>query len=173
MADEFCLKMPDFHVIFRDLLHAVNLLHGTYGFTSLPEEGVLRIFSPWKIRRLRSGLNPRTWVPKASTLLLDHRSCSVHTSQRALCDSIRKTNLCMAYGETAVCCKNHFEHANIPMDRMLLIRYWRDQLRGAKSQGNFITTRQVVPTNSFPQDTELKYFYKCICFEIWLQRINK
>ena len=31
-------------------------------------------FSPWKIRRLRSGLNPRTWVPKASTLTLDHRS---------------------------------------------------------------------------------------------------
>ena len=38
-----------------------------------PSEGVLRIFSPWKIRRLRPGLNPRTWVPKASTLPLDHR----------------------------------------------------------------------------------------------------
>ena len=45
MADEFCLKMPDFHVTFRDLLHAVNLLHETNGFTSLPKEGVLRIFS--------------------------------------------------------------------------------------------------------------------------------
>ena len=30
--------------------------------------------SPWKIRRLQPGLNPRTWVPKASTLPLDHRS---------------------------------------------------------------------------------------------------
>jgi hypothetical protein len=59
-------EMPDFHVAFRDLLHAVNLRHET--------EGVLRIFSPWKIRRLRPGLNPRTWVPKASTLPLDHRS---------------------------------------------------------------------------------------------------
>ena len=38
------------------------------------KEGVLRIFSPWKIRRLQPGLNPRTWVPKASTLHLDHRS---------------------------------------------------------------------------------------------------
>ena len=28
-------------------------------------------FSPWKIRRLRPGLNPRTWVPKASQLPLD------------------------------------------------------------------------------------------------------
>ena len=38
-----------------------------------PSEG-MRIFSPWKIRRLRPGLNPRTWVPKATTLPLDHRS---------------------------------------------------------------------------------------------------
>jgi len=57
---------------FRDLLHAANLRHGTEGFTS--KEGVLRIFSPLKIRRPRPGLNPRTWVLKASTLPLDHRS---------------------------------------------------------------------------------------------------
>jgi len=31
-------------------------------------------FSPLKIRRLWPGLNPRTWVLKASTLSLDHRS---------------------------------------------------------------------------------------------------
>ena len=49
---------------FRDLLHAANLRHGTDGFTSPPKEGVLRIFSPLKIRRLRAGLNPRTWVLK-------------------------------------------------------------------------------------------------------------
>ena len=59
---------------FRDLLHAANLRHGTDGFTSLPKEGVLRIFSPLKIRRLQPDLNPRTWVLKASTLPLDHRS---------------------------------------------------------------------------------------------------
>ena len=59
----------------RDLLHAANLRHGTDGFTSPPKEGVPRIFFlPLKIRRLRPGLNPRTWVPKASTLPLDHRS---------------------------------------------------------------------------------------------------
>ena len=44
MADEFFPKMPDFHVTFRDLLHAVNLRHGTDGFTFSPKEGVLRIF---------------------------------------------------------------------------------------------------------------------------------
>jgi hypothetical protein len=54
----------------RDLLHAANLRHGTDGFTSLPKEGVLRIFSPLKIRRFRPGLNPRTWVPKASYIYI-------------------------------------------------------------------------------------------------------
>jgi hypothetical protein len=44
MAGKFILKMPDFRVAFRELLHAVNLRHGTHGFTSLPKEGVLRIF---------------------------------------------------------------------------------------------------------------------------------
>ena len=66
--------MHDFHGTFRDLLHAANLRHGTDGFTSPLKEGVLRIFSPLKIRWLRPGLNPRTWVPKASTLPLDHRN---------------------------------------------------------------------------------------------------
>jgi len=63
----------------RDLLHATNLRHGTDGYTSSPKEGVLRIFSPLKIRRLRPGLNPRTWVPKASTLPLDQRSRYIYT----------------------------------------------------------------------------------------------
>ena len=31
-------------------------------------------FLALKMRRLRPGLNPRTWVLKASTLPLDHRS---------------------------------------------------------------------------------------------------
>jgi hypothetical protein len=44
MACKFSLKMPEFHVAFRDLLHAINLRHGTHSFTSLPKEGVLRIF---------------------------------------------------------------------------------------------------------------------------------
>ena len=48
MANEFCPKMPDFHVTFRDLLHAVNIRHGTNGFPSLPKESVLRIFSALK-----------------------------------------------------------------------------------------------------------------------------
>ena len=52
------LRLPRIH--FRVLLHAANMRHGTNGFTSFPKEGVLRIFSPWKIRRLRPGLNPRT-----------------------------------------------------------------------------------------------------------------
>ena len=66
--------MHDFHGTLRDLLHAANLRHGTDGFTSPPKEGVLRIFFALKIWRLRPGLNPRTWVLKACTLPLEHRS---------------------------------------------------------------------------------------------------
>jgi len=60
---EFCLN-TDFEVIFRDLLHAVKLRHGTDGFTSPLKKDVLRNFFALKIRRLRPGANPRTWVPK-------------------------------------------------------------------------------------------------------------
>ena len=44
---EFCRKwrLP---LHFWVLLHAVNLRHGTDGFTSTPKEGALRIFSPEK-----------------------------------------------------------------------------------------------------------------------------
>jgi len=53
-----CLN-ADFHVTFRDLLHAVKLRHGTDGFTSSPKEGLLRIFFfALKIRRFRPGANP-------------------------------------------------------------------------------------------------------------------
>ena len=73
MSGNFCLN-ADFHVTFSDLLHAVKLRHGTDVFTFPPKEGVLRNFFALKIRQLRPGVNPRTWVPKASTLLLGHRS---------------------------------------------------------------------------------------------------
>jgi hypothetical protein len=64
-------------VIFTSLLGSFTCRkarHGTDGFTSPPKEGVLRIIFVRKIRRLRPGLNTRTWVPKASTLPVDHRS---------------------------------------------------------------------------------------------------
>ena len=64
---------------FRDLSRATNLRHVTHGFTSLQKEGVLRIFFALKKSwRLRPGLNPRTWVLKASTLPLYHRSRQVN-----------------------------------------------------------------------------------------------
>jgi hypothetical protein len=44
MAGKFSLNMLDFHIALRELLHAVNLRHGTNSITSLPKEGVLRIF---------------------------------------------------------------------------------------------------------------------------------
>ena len=52
MVDEFCLKMIDFHVTFRDILH------GTNGFTSLPKERVLRIFFTLKNPTASAGFEP-------------------------------------------------------------------------------------------------------------------
>ena len=61
-AENFA-ESGDFH--FWVLLHAVNLRHGLY----FPSEGRrAEDFFARKIRRLRPGLNPRTRVPKASTL---------------------------------------------------------------------------------------------------------
>ena len=77
MSEKGCpVILPTWRSIhaIRDLLHAANLRHGTDGFTSPLKEGVLRIFSPLKIRRLRPGFKLRTWVLKANTLPLDHRS---------------------------------------------------------------------------------------------------
>ena len=73
MSGKFCLN-ADLHVTFRNLLHDVKLRHGADVFTSPPKEGVLMIFFVLKIRRLWPGANPRTWVPKASTLPEDGRS---------------------------------------------------------------------------------------------------
>jgi hypothetical protein len=43
MAAEFCLRNISIHAR-KVLLHAVNLRHGTAGFTSPPKEVVVRIF---------------------------------------------------------------------------------------------------------------------------------
>jgi hypothetical protein len=58
MAGNFSLKIPDIHVAFRDLLHAINLRHGTHSFTSLPKEGVLRIFFALKNPTVSAGFEP-------------------------------------------------------------------------------------------------------------------
>jgi hypothetical protein len=71
MAGKFSLKIPDFHVAYRDLLHAVNLRHGTHSFTSLLQEGVLRIFFTLKSPDgFGPGLNPRTLGSKGQHNIL-------------------------------------------------------------------------------------------------------
>jgi hypothetical protein len=65
MVGKFSLKMPDFHVAFRDLLHSVNLRHGTHSFTSLLKEGVLRIFFfTLKNLTVSSGFEPANFGSK-------------------------------------------------------------------------------------------------------------
>jgi hypothetical protein len=46
--NKFSLTIPTSTKIVRDFLHAAKLRHGANGFTSLPKEGILRIFSPEK-----------------------------------------------------------------------------------------------------------------------------
>ena len=74
--------MPDFHVTFRDLLHAVNLRHGTNGFTSLPKEGVLRIFFALK--------NPTASTGFESANLGTKGQHATFGSSKPLRDKIRK-----------------------------------------------------------------------------------
>jgi hypothetical protein len=52
MAAEFCLRN------ISSLLHAVNLRHGTDGFTSPPKEVVLRIFIALKNPLTSAGIEP-------------------------------------------------------------------------------------------------------------------
>jgi hypothetical protein len=59
---KFCLG-AEFHVTF-----------GTDGFISPSERRRAEDFFFFLIRRLWRVVNPHTWVPKASTLPLDHRS---------------------------------------------------------------------------------------------------
>jgi hypothetical protein len=60
MAAEFCLR-ASFHAR-RVLLNAVNLRHGTDGFTSPPKEVVLRILSPLKSVFLGLVCTREPWV---------------------------------------------------------------------------------------------------------------
>ena len=59
---------------FRDLLHARKSTTWDRRLYFPSEGRRAEDFSPLKIRRLWPGLNPRTWVLKANTLPLDHRS---------------------------------------------------------------------------------------------------
>jgi hypothetical protein len=60
MATKFYLR-TSFHAC-RVLLHAVNLRHGTDGFTSPPKEGALRILSPLKSIVLSRVWTREPWV---------------------------------------------------------------------------------------------------------------
>ena len=64
MADEFCLKNARLPRNIQGSFNAVNLRHGTDGFTSPPKEGLLRIFSPWKIPTASVGFEPANLVIK-------------------------------------------------------------------------------------------------------------
>jgi len=69
---ESCLN-AEFHVTFKDLLHAVKLRHVTNGFTAPPKDSVLMNFRP-KYQKVSAGCEPANLGNKVNTLLLEHRS---------------------------------------------------------------------------------------------------
>jgi len=62
------------------LLHAVNLRHGTDGFTSPPKEGALRMFSPEKSDGFDRVWTRELGYQRLVRLPLDHRSRSSPSS---------------------------------------------------------------------------------------------
>jgi hypothetical protein len=75
---KFCLNV-DLHVTFRDLLTCRKATTWDRRLCFPSEGRRAEEFFALKIRRLWTGANPRTWVPKASTLPLDHRSHTKHS----------------------------------------------------------------------------------------------
>jgi hypothetical protein len=71
--DKFRLE-SEFH-LFLGIFYMLQICDlGQKALLPLRRKACWGFFSPLKIRRLRPGLNPQTWVPKASTLPLDHGS---------------------------------------------------------------------------------------------------
>jgi len=81
MAGNFCRKwrLPRH---FRVLLHAVNLWHGTDGFTSPPKEGVLRIFLPKKSDGFSRVWTRELGYQRLARLPLDHRSRNKYNNDK-------------------------------------------------------------------------------------------
>ena len=88
MADEFCQKMPDFHVTFRDLLHAANLRHGTDGFTSPPKGRRAEEFFTLKNTTASVRFEPANLCIKGSTLPLEYLCVYMINIEAELCKSV-------------------------------------------------------------------------------------
>jgi hypothetical protein len=62
MAGKFSLNNSDFHVAFKDLLHAVNLRLGTHGFTSFSEGRRAEDFFALQNPTASAGFEPANFV---------------------------------------------------------------------------------------------------------------
>jgi hypothetical protein len=92
-SDKFRLQF-DFHVIVEIFYMPQICDMGQTALLPLRRKACWGFFSPLKIRRLRPGLKPRTWVPKASTLPLDHRSRFRHIYGPIILYDTKDTELC-------------------------------------------------------------------------------
>jgi hypothetical protein len=74
MAGQIYPNNCDFHVIVGFFNMPQNCDRGQTTLLPHPKEGMLRSFSPKKIRRLRPGLNPQSWVPEGILCYVDRAS---------------------------------------------------------------------------------------------------
>jgi hypothetical protein len=98
-----------------------------------PSEGrCAEDFFALKVSRLRPGLNPRTWVPRASTLPLDHRSRlgTLVRNKMCICLYSRCKCLCRSGDETPLildlCAKELLCSALLPSGKEPLIHLKRE-----------------------------------------------
>jgi hypothetical protein len=109
------------------------LRHGADGFTSSPKEGALRIFIALKYRSPRTGLNPRTLGPIASTLtnIKQTREAKLKEMQNAkiICPSANscRTNLTRLVEAPCGCETAHFKTPGL-LHFMLL---WVDRIHSS------------------------------------------
>ena len=77
----------------RDLYLTTHNSHNRQ--TSMPPRRAENFYLPLNIRWLQQGLNPRTWLPKANTLSLDHRSRSEEMEEAItglFCDEVKTSH---------------------------------------------------------------------------------
>jgi hypothetical protein len=113
---KFCLN-ADSHGTSRDHLHAENLRHGTHSFTSLPKEGVLRIFSALKNPTASAGFEPANLgtrgqhanptPPKPLTVTVTDIACVL--SRSSLFWDVLQPGLAVSYRRFASTNRSHLQ----------------------------------------------------------------
>jgi len=124
-------------------------------------------FFALKNRRLRLGANPRTWVPKASTLPLDHQSPFCHALLHAL-----QFPTSYAWVQWIMKWKNLFKEPNVDYSRGTVCcwKCWSQHNEDANYGTVFYRYRWYAVSDSVTRDYTNSL---CVPITFWCQRVNK